>query len=251
MNLLLLEPEEIDREARAVVGGARASHVASVLRLAAGDLLAAGIVDGPRGRARVVEVTRERLVLDVSELREQPTPARQGIDLLLALPRPKVLKRLFAPLACLGVDRVMLTNAARVERFYFDTHVLDPSFVRERLIEGLSQARDTRLPRVSIHRSFRRLVEDELAIEAGTRSVLADERLAEAGPSLRSVLRDGGPADRLLIAVGPEGGWVDFERQLLEGRGLVGFRLGERTLRSDLACLLAVGLGRDFLSEPS
>jgi len=251
MNLLLIEPEEVDREARAVVGGARAAHVASVLRLSAGDTLAAGIVDGPRGEGRVVEVTRERLVLDLSALRGQPTPARQRIDLLLALPRPKVLKRLFAPLACLGVDRVMLTNAARVERFYFDSHVLEASFVRERLLEGLSQARDTRLPRVSVHRSFRRGVEDELSIDAGTRAVLADERLADVGPSLRSVLRGSGPADRLLIAVGPEGGWVDFERQLLEGRGFIGFRLGERTLRSDLACLLAVGLGRDVLADPS
>jgi RsmE family RNA methyltransferase len=250
MNLLLVEPAEVDRDGRAVIGGARAEHVSSVLRLEAGDTVAAGIVDGPMGNARVVEVGRDRLVVDLSGFRDEPAPPRPRVDLLLALPRPKVLKRLFAPLACLGVGRVWLTNAARVERYYFDSHVLDPSFIRDHLRDGLSQARDTGLPRVSVHRSFRRLVEDELETDDSTRRVLADERLATGGPSLRSVARGTGPASRLLIAVGPEGGWVDFERQRFQDEGFVGFRLGARTLRSDLACLLAVGLGQEVLAEP-
>ena len=83
-------------------------------------------------------------------------------SVLLALPRPKVMQRLWAQLAALGVGRILLTNAERVERHYFDTHVIDRGTYRPLLIEGLQQARDTRLPDVSVHKQFRVLVEDEL-----------------------------------------------------------------------------------------
>jgi 16S rRNA (uracil1498-N3)-methyltransferase len=45
-----------------------------------------------------------------------------------------------------------------------------------------------------------------------------------------------------LLAVGPEGGWNDFELGLLEAHGFQRFSLGWQTLRTDTACiaLLAV-----------
>ncbi len=94
-----------------------------------------------------------------------------AVDVLLALPRPKVLRRLWAQLAALGVGRIMLTNASRVERNYFDTHVLEAATYRPLLIEGLQQARDTRLPVVSVHRRFRILIEADLSAlsDASTR----------------------------------------------------------------------------------
>ena len=85
------------------------------------------------------------------------------LDLVLALPRPQVLKRLWAQLAALGVRHIALTNAARVERDYFDTHVLSPATYGLLLLEGLEQAQDTWVPGVSIHKRLRVLVEDELS----------------------------------------------------------------------------------------
>src|SRR6202043_2921377 len=89
-------------------------------------------------------------------------PSRPRVDLLLALPRPKVMRRLWAQIAALGVGQIILTNAEKVERNYFDTHILSPETYRPLLIEGLQQSRDTRLPVVSIHRQFKVLVEDQL-----------------------------------------------------------------------------------------
>jgi len=156
----------------------------------------------------------------------------------LATPRPKVLKRLWAQLAALGVGRIWLTNAARVERNYFDSHVLEEGFIRERLVEGLQQAGDTRVPRVSVHRRFRVLVEDELG--AGD-SGAVQRVVAQPGAS-RTVTSAVGGARRVLLAVGPEGGWVPFELDLLRRHGFLPVGLGLRTLRTDTACiaLLAV-----------
>ena len=92
------------------------------------------------------------------------------------------MRRLWAQIAALGVGQIILTNAEKVERHYFDTHILTPETYRPLLIEGLQQARDTRLPAVSIHRKFRILIEDELdhLFPIGTprrRRSLGDERV--------------------------------------------------------------------------
>src|SRR5262245_4347874 len=142
---------------------------------------------------------------------ETTIPPRLLVDVLLALPRPKVLNRLWAQLAALGVGRIILTNALRVERHYFDTHVLAPESYRPRLIEGLSQARDTRLPLVSVHRQFRVLVEDQLdGLCPGGQRLVADPGAPERPAD---VVR---ASERIVLAVGPEGGWSAFERTLLE-----------------------------------
>ena len=165
MNLILCESSEVDADGVVTLTGARAAHVRGVLGAKPGDVIRIGVVDGPKGRGEILALDEDRVVLR-SEL-DATVPAPPAVDLLLALPRPKVLRRLWAQLAALGVGRIVLTNASRVERHYFDTHVLEESTYRPLLIEGLQQAGDTRLPRVSIHRQFRILVEDELDALSG------------------------------------------------------------------------------------
>ena len=227
MNLLLLEPGAVS-DNRAVLRGTQARHVITVLRAQVGDTLRIGLLNGPLGSATILRVEPDAVEVSCS-FEDQPPP-RPSIDLLLALPRPKVMKRLWAQLAALGVDRIILTNAARVERNYFDTHVLDPDFYTPLLLEGLQQVRDTRLPRVSIHRQFKPLVEDELdSLSDAPRRLLADP----AGGALPALA----PEERILLAVGPEGGWVDYERALLGQHRFQSFSLGPRTLRTDTACI--------------
>jgi RsmE family RNA methyltransferase len=175
------------------------------------------------------------------------TPERPRVDLLLALPRPKVIRRLWAQLAALGVGRVMLTNAERVERNYFDTHFLSPAIYRPLLIEGLQQACDTRVPVVSIHRQFRPLVEDglERMSNAGTRVV------AHPGPGPFRLKTEATTdvAGRVLLAIGPEGGWNEFELGLLEARGFQRVAMGRRILRSDTACVALLTLVHDAIPD--
>jgi RsmE family RNA methyltransferase len=165
------------------------------------------------------------------------------VDVVLALPRPKVMRRLWAQFAALGVGRIILTNASRVERDYFDTHVLTEACYRPLLVEGLQQARDTRLPLVSIHRQFRILVEDHLGdlFSSGVRLV--------ADPSGTTSLTQAlaGCDERVLIAIGPEGGWNDFELNLLEAHGFSRVGLGPRTLRVDTACTALVAIAHAAL----
>jgi 16S rRNA (uracil1498-N3)-methyltransferase len=206
-----------------------------------------GIVDGPRGAGRVVQAQAgDAIELDCAF--DPDPPPVPDVDLLLALPRPKVMRRLWAQLAAVGVGRIILTNAARVERNYFDTHVLDPACYRPLLVEGLQQAQDTHLPRVSIHRRFRPLVEDELDAlsSAGARVVAHPSR--DAAPIGGAWPQD---SARVLLAVGAEGGWDDFELRLLRDRGFAMVSLGARTLRADTASIALLAALRATRSRPS
>ena len=237
MNLILLEPGDIDAAGDVALSGARAAHLLEVLRVEAGHQVRVGIVDGPRGIATVRTIGDEMVALRC-EL-EAEIPPRPNVDLLLAVPRPKVLRRLWAQIAALGVGQIILTNAEKVERNYFDTHILAPETYRPLLIEGLQQARDTRLPIVSIHRQFKVLIEDQLdeLFRSGLR-VVADP---SAATPLTEVVRSSAAA-RMLLAIGPEGGWNAFELGLLQAHGFQPAGMGPRTVRTDTACVALLAL---------
>jgi RsmE family RNA methyltransferase len=242
LNLILLSPDEVDPSGHATVSDARARHLIQVLRVSRDQHVRVGIIDGPPGTAAIVDHTGSRVTLACSF--DRIVPDRPAVDLLLALPRPKVMGRLWAQLAAIGVGRIILTNAERVERNYFDTHVLDPEVYRPLLLEGLQQARDTRVPAVSIHRRFRVLVEDELSTLAG------DLQRIVADPSGRQRMRDRvgtGGERRVLLAVGPEGGWNQFEIERLEAHGFAIVGMGPRTLRADTACIALLALAHEAL----
>jgi RsmE family RNA methyltransferase len=244
VNLILLEPEELGDDGTTSLSDARARHLREVLGVRPGDSVRVGVVDGGRGTATVCTADANQVGLQVSIT--EPVPERKPVDVLLALPRPKVLRRLYAQLAALGVRRIMLTNAARVERHYFDTHVLSPACYRPLLVEGLQQARDTRLPIVTIHRQFRPFVEDELdALAPATVRVVAEPG---ADRHLQTVVQ-GAAAERLLLAIGPEGGWNTFELDLLRAHGFIPASMGARTLRTDTACIALLALAHAALDR--
>ena len=232
MNVILVETSELDGMGAATIVGRRAAHIASVLKAAPGDTIRVGVLDGPFGLATIAAIDDHAVRLRCEF--ESVVPPRPPVDLLLAVPRPKVLRRLWAQLAALGVGRIIVTNAERVERNYFDTHVLTPECYRPLLIEGLQQARDTRLPIVSVHRQFRVLVEDQLdQLSDASVRLVADPR----GSASVTAAVGRQPASRVLLAIGPEGGWNEFELSLLEAHGFQTVTMGSRTLRSDTACI--------------
>jgi RsmE family RNA methyltransferase len=251
MNLILLERGEARPDGTAHVTDARATHIRSVLRATPGQALRVGLVGGPLGTGVVTTLTGDGVTLACTF--EPVPPPRPLVDLLLAVPRPKVLRRLWAQLAALGVGRIVLTNAERVERNYFDTHLLQADHYQPLLIEGLQQARDTHVPHVSVHRQFRVLVEDELdaLCPGGLRIVAHPQQGASIHDAVSAVA--GGPAlqpreDRVLLAVGPEGGWNTFEMRLLESHGFVPISMGTRILRSDTACIALLALVHETVS---
>ena len=244
MNLVLLEPAEIRSDGVAELSGRRARHLLDVLQVQSGHDVRVGVVNGGLGAGRVLSIAGNTITLLCTI---ESNPERPSVDLLLALPRPKVMQRLWAQLAALGVGHVILTNAERVERNYFDTHVLRPEVYHPLLVEGLQQARDTHVPLVSIHRRLKVFVEDDLdRLCPDTRRLIAHPGEARTmGTAIaESPCHE---ASRTLLAVGPEGGWTDYELRLLTSQGFTTVGMGPRTLRTDTACIALLALLHEAL----
>jgi 16S rRNA (uracil1498-N3)-methyltransferase len=248
LNLILLEPAELGAGGDITLTGPRATHLLSVLRVTPGAHVRVGVIDGPRGAATVQSSGSASVTLRCAF--DPDTPERPRVDLLLALPRPKVMRRLWAQLAASGIGRIVLTNAERVERDYFDAHILTPACYRPLLVEGLQQARDTRVPAVSIHRRFRVLVEDELdgLFDADGLRLVADPSAQTTVSTAIGEYAHRAADKRILLAIGPEGGWSSFEIGLLEAHGFQAVGMGPRTLRTDTACVALLAIVNEALS---
>lgn len=233
LNLLLLEPSEISPDGSAALTGRRALHVATVLRSRPGERILVGEVGGAMGEAVVRSVSREEVQLSVAL--DRPAPPPSPVSLLLALPRPKILRKVLQAASAMGVKRVALVGSYRVEKSYFGSPLLEPAALREQLLLGLEQGRDTILPAVTIDRFFKPFIEDALdaAFPAGARLL--------AHPVAEPLERLGPIAARATIAIGPEGGWTPYEVGAFEARGFSPFSLGPRPLRVDQAVPFAVG----------
>jgi 16S rRNA (uracil1498-N3)-methyltransferase len=170
MNLILLFDDDFVAPDRVVLRGRRAEHVRAVHRAEVGKQLTVGVADGRMGRGVVLRMDGDALELQMELVGDPPPPL--PVTLVLALPRPKVLNRVIAGATSLGVKRIFLINAWRVEKSYWSTPRLAPENLRTQAILGLEQARDTRLPAIETRRLFRPFVEDELpSIAAGTRAL--------------------------------------------------------------------------------
>jgi len=230
MNLILLFHDDFLAETRVRLTGRRLEHVLTVHRAALGDELTVGVEGGRVGRGRVVRIDGDALEMEVALDRDPPAPL--PLVLVLALPRPKVMNRVIAGVASLGVKRVFLINAWRVEKSYWSSPRLRG--LREQTILGLEQAKDTVLPSIELRRLFRPFVEDELpTIARGTRALVAHPGAAEECPR---DLRE--PAT---LAIGPEGGFIAEEIASLERIGFTPVSLGPRVLRVETAVAAIIG----------
>ena len=226
MNLLLLEEADFISADRVVLRDRRLKHMQEVHRSEVGDSLRVGRVGGLLGRAELLRLEPREAELSVAFDREPP--AKLPLTLVLALPRPKMLRRVFQTIATMGVPKVILVNSYRVEKSFWQTPFLEPAAIREQLILGLEQARDSVLPEIVIEKRFKPFVEDRLpAITEGTLGLVGHPGEFPACP--RAVEQP------VTLAIGPEGGWIPYEVELLRASGLNPVQLGERILRVETA----------------
>lgn len=234
MNFLLLQPDELDAAGRAVLRGRRAEHLRTVLRAEAGATLRAGVVGGALGTATVREVTPQHVVVD-AVLQHAPAPADDV--LLLAVPRPKVLLRIYAHAAALGFGRIVLCRTWRVEKSHLQSKALRPDVAREHLLLGLEQAGRTRVPELLFFPRFKPMVEDSLCgLGLPGLRFLGHPAAATTTAQLAPL-----PRAPFTLAIGPDGGFVPYEVDALAARGFLPVTAGTHALRTETALAVLTG----------
>jgi RsmE family RNA methyltransferase len=226
VNLVLLFESDFAERDRVVIGGRRYDHITNVHRAKEGDSLVAGVENGRIGIATVTRIDDDLIEMRVALDRDPPPPI--PLTLVLALPRPKVLNRVIAAATSMGVKRIFLINAWRVEKSYWSSPRLSEENIRAQCVAGLEQARDTMMPAIEARRFFRKFVEDELG------SIAADSMRLVAHPHATEVCpRD--VKEPVTLVIGPEGGFIDKEIASLERVGFRAVTIGERILRTETA----------------
>lgn len=235
MNIILIEENDID-DGKLVLTDRRAEHIVKVLRAEVDARLRVGQLNGPMGYGTIEAMVKKhpRMVRLRLELTETPPPL-PPIDLVVAMSRPIMMRRILSQLTALGVGRFYLINAGRVEKSFWEASLLAEGGYREHLIQGLEQAVDTRLPEVSLHRSFPGFVLDYMpTIRQEYGHILL------AHPGGRSSLNEAIGKDRtgrVLLCIGPEGGWLEPEVTMLAAAGCVTCAIGSRILKVDTAAV--------------
>lgn len=225
MNLVLLHPEEINN-GKSVLTGRRLQHLLSVTKVKPGDQLKVGELNGLMGTAVVDSISETSVSLNI-ELSDQP-PSPLPLTLILAMPRPKMLRRTLQTIAAMGVKNIYLINAYRVEKSFWQTPLLQEQAIQHELILGLEQARDTKLPQVQIRKRFKPFIEDELP------SLIKHSTALVAHP----VTGQACPVDikePVSLAIGPEGGFIPYEVDKLVESGFQAVHIGRRILRVENA----------------
>ena len=234
MNIVLLTETDFSGPLRVRLKERRARHIIKVLRAQVGDKIKIGLINGKIGEAliRVVDDAQVELEVELTD----PAPAALPVTLLLALPRPKVFKRVLSAAVTMGVKKIFIFNTWRVDKSYWQTPLLRPQKLNEIILLALEQAVDTRLPEITLKPLFRPFAEDEvpnlvrdhknawlLHPHSNSTTEINDETISTSG------------CKSTLIAIGPEGGFIPFEVEMLAAAGLNRFSLGPRILRVEQA----------------
>jgi len=236
MNTLILEPDQFTGTNKAVLSERQLKHVLTVLKLKHGDTLCVGKLNGLLGHATFIN-KGERYGLDNILLQTRP-PACLDFKVVLALPRPQMLKRILQTVAIFGVKELHLIQSNRVEKSFWQSPKMYDEAIRDQLILGLEQSKATQLPVVEKHHNFARFISstEERADNTYTKLI--------AHPGNYPILPTNKKDEKMIIAIGPEGGFTQQEVAQFVSTGYSPVQLGPRILKVETA--VTAFLGRLF-----
>ena len=234
MNIVLLDPRQTETEIWSISSKRQLEHLKQHVDVQVGDSLKVGIREGKRYLTEVVEVTEQAIKL--KPVKEEAVPVKLAVTLIVAMPRPKVLRRLIMDSVTLGVEKIILLHSYRVDKSYWQTPFLQQ--LDQYVTLGLEQAGDTIAPKIEIYKRFKPFVEDVLPS-----LVTADCPAYVAHPyaEMKMPFAIDHPCT---IVIGPEGGFIPYEVDLLIKNGCQAVSLGNRILRTETA--ISYVLGRLF-----
>jgi 16S rRNA (uracil1498-N3)-methyltransferase len=226
MNLILFSETDLCAEGRITLQDDRFTQIKRIHRSSAGDRVRVGEIGGLIGSGCIRSIDSAAVVIDY-ELDQRP-PEKLPLRIILALPRPKMMRRIVRCVAEFGVSELIVINSFKVEKSFWQSPALNPDNIRQYLLAGLQQSKDTVLPVVSFRPRFKPFVEDELpALVAGRRALLAHPGIGGPCPQ--------GLNQAATLAIGPEGGFSDYEVDKFLATGFEGVNLGSRILRVENA----------------
>ncbi|MBL8281687.1 16S rRNA (uracil(1498)-N(3))-methyltransferase [Acinetobacter junii] len=236
MNIVLLNAnQDCSSDIWSIEDQRQIKHLNQHLQLKAGDTLKVGVRDGQRYLTEVQSITAQQIML--KPIQTESVPNKLPVHLILALPRPKVLRRMIMDAVTLGVERLSLIHSYRVDKSYWQSPFLQQ--LDDYVTLGLEQAGDTIVPEIQLYKRFKPFVEDVLP------TLISEQRPAYVAHPYAEQSMPHAIAHGCNLIVGPEGGFIPYEIDLLKKNGCQAMSLGNRILRTETA--VSNILGRLFV----
>lgn len=220
------------RKGQAEITGDAAHHLTRVLRVEVGQKFE--ITDNQRVWLAQVETARKDLVrFDVIE-EIAAGPELPRVTLYLALIKFERFEWAVEKATELGVTRIVPFEANRSERGLFAGAQKRAERWKRIARESSEQSRRLRVPEIGDPMRLAEALKD-----SSTHRCRLDE-LPDAKPLLNAFALHTG--DSVALAIGPEGGWIDGERQNFSDAGWTAASLGPSILRAETAVSAALGV---------
>lgn len=234
MNVMILPSSAFDDTTAIIDEVGQFTHIKTVLKADVGDTLKIGKLGDKMGVGQIVHIDDNGCILHNVRLDADPPP-KLGVTVVLALPRPKVLRRLIMDMTSFGVHHIILINSVRTDKSYWASPLLNR--LDEFILEGLQQGVDSIPPTITLAKRFKPFVQDELPHLITDKSALVFHPYANT--SFTSFVSKN-PLPKIII-IGAEGGFVPYEIDLLASVGVQSVNMGERILRTESAVNAVLG----------
>ena len=216
----------------AVVSGEQFHHLVRVRRGRVGDKVRVFDEQGREFEGEVCEIRKDKAIIRFIGECFPSTASPIEITLLQALPKGRKMDLIVQKTTELGVWKVIpLITERTVVRLPKSDRVARWNHIA---LEACRQSGQCSIPLVT---SITRLEDLDLASLPGQKIILCGG--AETG--LKEVLR-GSSEEKVVLMVGPEGGWSPREVELSLQRGFIPAGLGGRILRTETAGVIGVAL---------
>ena len=236
MNLILLDQKQFVSDNQAVLSSRQTVHIDNILGLTENDYVNVGKINGSIGKAKLVNKVNTgnqkknelNWRIEIDSLNNRP-PNTLGVTLILAMPRPQMLKRILQTVACLGVESLHLIQTSRVEKSFWQSPSATTHAMHEQLILGLEQGMATQLPKIYCHKRFTPFMQDILP------GILNKGEHIVAHPNSKQNISCFAGNKPATLAIGPEGGFIDQEVSQFEKNGFISCSMGQRILKVEIA----------------
>ncbi len=242
MNILLLTPQDFidSTEKRDTVEGERVKHIRRTLQKKVGDTIKIGVLNGKLGSAEIIELSKKEVTLQVEY--ETAPPAPLPATLIVALPRPKSFKKVLYSAVCHGVKDIYFVRTKRVERSYWESTALEQDKIDHIVFEALQQVKDTVPPKIHFKTKLKPFLDDDLPELLSKSEFVLFQPIVDHDETFTPE-----KGKHYTLFIGPEGGFIPHEIELLTQAGANCVKLGDRILRVEHA--VSAVLGHQALSQ--
>ena len=238
-----IDPENI-KDGIANIKGSDANHLKNVLRMKKKDAVTLFDGQGLIHSAQIREIQHDEIILEIFETNKEPERIPQ-IILAQSFLKEKKLDALIRQLTELGVSKII--------PFFSERSIPNPDSkkIQNRhdrwnkiALESLKQCQRNLLPEISIPMSFNETI--RIGQECDVKIIFWEN---ETSPLKKTLSTCTPNPKKIIILLGPEGGFSTKEIDIATGSDFITCSLGPRILKAETASIAAMTLLQFFFGD--